>query len=67
MGHFCLIAGVELLNSGYRAVESLLLLLAISEIIPGLAGTLGDCGMSECELQNLSIMFEKSLFCSCWF
>ena len=49
------ISGVELLDRGCRVVGSLLLLLAISEIIPGLAGTLGGCRMSK-----LSIMFEKS-------
>ena len=37
VSHFCLIAGVELLDCGYRVVGSLLLLLAISEIVPGLA------------------------------
>ena len=47
VSHFCLIAGVEPLDCGYRVVGSLLLLLAISEIIPGLAGTLGDCRMSQ--------------------
>ena len=47
VSHFCLIAGVEPLNCGYRVVGSLLLLLAIAEIIPGLAGTLGDCRMSQ--------------------
>ena len=47
VNHFCFIAGVELLDCGYRVVGSLLLLLAISEIIPGLAGTLGDCRMSQ--------------------
>ena len=62
MGHFCLIAGDELLNSGYRAVESLLLLLAVSEIIPGLAGTLGDCGMSECGIAEfIHHVWEKPL------
>ena len=33
--HFCLIADVEQHDCGYRVVGSLLLLLAISEIIPG--------------------------------
>ena len=47
ISHFCLIAGVEPLDCGYRVVGSLLLLLAISEIIPGSAGTLGDCRMSQ--------------------
>ena len=47
VSHFCLIAGVEPLDCGYRVVGSLLLLLAISEIIPGLARTIGDCIMSE--------------------
>ena len=42
-----MIAGVEPLACGYRAVGSLLQLLAISEIIPGLAGTLGDYRMSQ--------------------
>ena len=39
-----MIAGVEALDCGYR---SLLLLLAISELISGLAGTLGDCRVSQ--------------------
>ena len=42
-----MIAGVELLDCGYRVVGRLLLLLAISEIIPGLAAILGDCRMSQ--------------------
>ena len=42
-----MIAGAEPLDCGYRVVGSLLLLLAISEIIPGSAGTLGDCRMSQ--------------------
>ena len=45
--NFYLIAGVEPLDYGYRVIGSLLLLLAISEIIPGLAGTLADCRMSQ--------------------
>ena len=45
--HFCLITGVELLDCSCRVVGSLLLLLAIAEIIPRLAGTLGDCRMSQ--------------------
>ena len=52
-----MIAGVEPLDCGYRVVGSLLLLLAISEIIPGLAGTLGDCRMS----QFIHYVWEKSL------
>ena len=32
VSHFCLIAGVEPLDCGYRVVGSLLLLLAMSEI-----------------------------------
>ena len=47
VSHFCLIARVELLDCDYRVVGSLILLLAISEIIPGLARTIGDCIMSE--------------------
>ena len=47
VSHFCLIAGVQPLDCGYRVVGSLLLLLAMSEIIPGSAGTLGDCRMSQ--------------------
>ena len=43
VSHFCLIAGVELLDCGYRVTGSLLLLLAVSEIIPGLAGALVVC------------------------
>ena len=42
-----MIAGVEPLNCGCRVVGSLLLLLAISEIIPDLAGILGNCRMSQ--------------------
>ena len=71
ISHFCLIAGVEPLDCGYRVVGSLLLLSAISEIIPGSAGTLG-LNLSimfkihyVAECLNLSIMFKKSLFCSC--
>ena len=41
-----MIAGVELLDCCYRVVGSLLQLWAMSEIIPGLAGTLGDSRMS---------------------
>ena len=52
-----MIAGVEPLDCGYRVVGSLLLLLAMSEIIPGLAGTLGDCRMS----QFIHYVSEKSL------
>ena len=44
---FCLIAGAETLACGYRVNGNLLLLLAISEIIPGLARTIGDCRMSQ--------------------
>ena len=40
-------AGVELLDCGYWVVGSLLLLLAISEIISGLAGTLDDWRISR--------------------
>ena len=47
VSHFCLIAGVELLDCGCRVVGRLLLLLAISQIIPGLVGTLGDCRMPQ--------------------
>ena len=47
VSHFCLIAGVEPLDRGYRVVGSLLLLLAMSEIIPCSAGTLGDCRISQ--------------------
>ena len=42
-----MIAGVGLLDCGYRVVGSLLLLLAISEKIPSLAGTLVDCRISQ--------------------
>ena len=52
-----MIAGVEPLDCGYRVVGSVLLLLAISEIIPALAGTLGDCRMS----QFIHYVSEKSL------
>ena len=45
--HLCLIAGVEPLDCAYRVLGTLLPLLVISEIIPGLAGTLGDCKMSQ--------------------
>ena len=41
------LSGVELLDCGYRVVGNLLLLFAISKIIPGLARTLGDCRMSQ--------------------
>ena len=34
VSHFCLTAGVEPVDCGYRVVGSLLLLLAISKIIP---------------------------------
>ena len=47
VNHFCLIAGDEPLDCGYRVVGSLLLLLAMSDIISGSAGTLGDCRMSQ--------------------
>ena len=42
-----MIAGVEPLGWDYRVLGSLLMLLAISEIIPGLAGTLGDSRMFQ--------------------
>ena len=57
VSHFCLIARVELLDCDYRVVGSLILLLAISEIIPGLARTIGDCIMSE----FIHYVLEKSL------
>ena len=41
-----LFACVELLDCGYWVVGNLLLLLGISEIFLGLAGTVGDCRMS---------------------
>ena len=47
VSHFCLITGIETLDCGYRVLGSLLLLLATSEVIPGLAGTLGDCRMFQ--------------------
>ena len=56
VSHFCLIAGVEPLDCGYRVVGSLLLLLAISEIIPDLAGTLGDCIYPLC-LRKISFVY----------
>ena len=52
-----MIAGVEPLDCGYRVVGSLLLLLAVLEVIPGLAGTLGDCIRS----QFIHYVGEKSL------
>ena len=60
MSHFCLIAGVGLPDCDYRVAGNLLLLLAISEIIPGLAGRIR--WLQKC--LNVSIMFEKSLLCS---
>ena len=48
---------VELLDCDYRVLGSLLLLLAISEIIPGLARTIGDGRMS----QFIHYVLEKSL------
>ena len=42
-----MIAGLKLLDCGYRVVGSLVLPLAMSEIIPYLAGTLGDCKISQ--------------------
>ena len=47
ISYFCLIAGAEQLDCGCRVVGHPLLLLAISQIIPVLAGTLGDCRMSR--------------------
>ena len=41
------IVGVEIIDCGYRVAGTLLLLLAISKIIPGIAGTLDDCRMSQ--------------------
>ena len=52
-----MIAWVEALDCGYRVVGSLLLLLSISEMIPDLARTLGDCRMSE----FIHYVWEKSL------
>ena len=60
MSHFCLTAGVGLPDCDYRVAGNLLLLLAISEIIPGLAGRIR--WLQKC--LNVSIMFEKSLLCS---
>ena len=42
-----MVADDELLHHGYRVVGSLLLLLAVSEIIPGLARTLGTSKTSK--------------------
>ena len=47
MSHFYLIAGVVLFDWDYKVVGSQLLLLSVSEIIPGLAGTLGDWRLSQ--------------------
>ena len=55
--YFWLIPGVEPLDFGYRVVGSLLLLLATLQIIPGFAGTLGDCRMS----QFIHFLWEKPL------
>ena len=52
-----MIAGVEPIDCGYRVLGSLLLLLAMSEIILGLAGTLGDCRMA----QFIHYIWEKPL------
>ena len=52
-----MIAGVETLDCDYRVVGNLLLLLSISEIIPDLAGTSGDCRMFE----FIHYVWEKSL------
>ena len=52
-----MVAGVEPLDYGYRVVENQLPLLVISEIIPGLAGTLSDCRMS----QFIHYVWEKPL------
>ena len=51
-----MIAGVESLDCAYRDLGSLLLLLAISEIILGLAATLSDYRMS----QFIYYLWEKS-------
>ena len=52
-----MIASVEPLDCSYRVLGSILRLLAISEIIPGLAGTLGHCRMS----QFIHYVWEKHL------
>ena len=42
-----MIVGVEPLDCGHRVVGGLLLLFAISKIIPDLPRTLGDCRMTQ--------------------
>ena len=46
VGHFFLIDVLETVDCGNRVVERLPLLLAISDITPSLARTLGDSRMS---------------------
>ena len=61
-----MIAGAETLDCGYRVNGSLLLLLAISEIIPGLARTIGDCIMSEFIHYVLEVSFVYVGFSRTW-
>ena len=52
-----MIASVEPLDCGYRDVGSLLRLLAISEIIPGLAGTLQNVSIYPLCLRKASFVY----------